>query len=216
MTKCLRQVLIIYKERRNMKKNIAIVVLILSFSLIESNINANEVDWPSLKKAFENYVNYPSSENASKVINLLPDNDTSYTDTKESDEIFLFVQKWNQLGMIERQVISKDRNAVKLAFKLLALAGGEFGENLDIILGTLIRIDPKLFLEELKVAMPQIRCLDGLLGNKGFVYCDRHEAMCLETTLRIEALESVKDTTLEDIRNICIKELNDQYNRYCK
>ncbi len=118
--------------------------------------------------------------------------------------------------MLERQVLSKDRVAVKLAFRLRSIADGGFSEDLSIVLGTLIRIDPKLFLEELRNAKPQVQRLGPLLANEGAVYVDRMRAQCLENQLRIESLESVKDPSLDNIRNKCIEVLMETYTRYCK
>ena len=118
--------------------------------------------------------------------------------------------------MLERQVFSRDRVAVKLTFKLRSIADGGFSEDLDIMLGTLVRIDPKLFLEELSSAKPEVQQLDHLLANEWAIYVDRMDAQCLENQLRIKSLESIKDTSLKKIKYRCIETLNKIYTKYCK
>ena len=84
------------------------------------------------------------------------------------------------------------------------------------MLGTLIRIDPQLFLEELKNAKPEVQRLSPLLANEGAVYVDRMRAQCLENQLRIASLEGVTESSLKNIRNICIEVLKGTYSNYCK
>lgn len=161
-------------------------------------------DWDKLLRAWEAYLNYPSSDNADKVTALLPDTGhISYIggkgDESEIDSV------WNNLGTLEYQMYASDRSAVRLAFRLYSIADGAFAEELDIILGRLIRINARLFLEELKNNYRLALGLDGLVGNFGYEqhYGDDN----LETTLRIEALKRVTNPKLKSIRDECIKAL---------
>jgi hypothetical protein len=89
----------------------------------------------------------------------------------------------------------------------MKIADGTFAESLEIALGQLIRIDPTLFLRELKEAKDQIIGLGGLTGNYGDVFVDKIEAHRLETARRIDSLEGITDPALKEIRNECILEL---------
>jgi hypothetical protein len=166
-----------------------------------------KVDWVKLGAAWENYMDYPSSENADKVYNLLPaQGHFNYThEHQEEDETSELI--YSNLKMLERQIYSSDRHAVKLGFRLFTIADGGFAEYLDDILGSLIRINPRLFLEELKENRDIIMGLDGLLGNFGDPYVDRMKAHDLEASLRVKALRSVKDKSLKSLRDECIRTL---------
>ena len=130
--------------------------------------------------------------NATHVIDLLPESGhVEYTSERKEQEAIEFV--YQNLDMLERQVISRDPHAIKLAFRLMTIADGAFAEGLEIVLGQLIRIDPALFLRQLKEAEDQIIGLGGLIGNYGDIYVDKIEAHRLETDKRIYALEGVTD-----------------------
>lgn len=163
-------------------------------------------DWRGIQGAFTAYVEYPSGANAKKVVSLLPNGEhIQYTNEKSEAEATEFV--YQKLNMLERQVISRDPDAVELAFRLKTIADGAFAEDLDIVLGQLIRIDPRLFLQQLKIALSGIGRLDALVGNYGDVYVDKFAAQRLETDRRTDALESVSDPALQAIRDECIGEL---------
>ena len=92
-----------------------------------------------------------------------------------------------------------------MAFKMMNIADGGFAEDLDIMLGQLIRVDPRLFLGELKRSGRTVT--GGLVGNFGGEYVDKMKAQQLEITMRIAALQSVRDPELRAIRDRCVKEL---------
>ena len=72
--------------------------------------------------------------------------------------------------MLERQIISGDRQAIRLAFSLTSVADGAYEEDLEIILGSLLRINPKLFIDVLTEFYNTFAEIDGLVGNEGEVY----------------------------------------------
>ena len=106
--------------------------------------------------------------------------------------------------MLERQVEARDPEAVRLAFALYSVMDGAAMEDLDIMLGKLIRIDAALFLRELSRRSDRTKYLEGLLGNQGEELVDRIRAKCLETKLRITALERVSDSDLRQLRDECL------------
>jgi hypothetical protein len=146
---------------------------------------------------WETYLEYPSPENATLVRNA------QYTDSSVRDQSLA----WD-LSLLEVQVISRDREAVRLAFRLFAESDGEYSEILDIMLGRLIRIDPMLFLEELKGQEQNTKEMGGLLGNVGQEYVDRLGGRIYEVEQRIAALMTVTDPELLEIRAACVDELN--------
>ena len=173
------------------------------------------VNWAALKSAFEEYANYPTGDNAKKAIDLLPSEHISYTGAEDEDETIKFIYKRYQLGMLERQVISGERQAVRLAYNLISIADGAFAEDLNIMLGQLIRINPTLFLEGLYEYQGLVERFDALAGNKGDVYVDRLKAQCYEMQLRIDSLSKVEAPHLKYVNNKCIEALSDSLKRYC-
>lgn len=151
---------------------------------------------------WETYLDYPTSENAALVQNA-----------EYSDSISFPEHLYQDLWLLEVQVISCDREAVRLAYRLLRESDGHYSETLDIILGRLIRIDPVMFLEELRDHRKEVVRLDALLGNQGNPYIDRFGAKRYETEERISALESVTIPGLREIRDECLIELKDKLER---
>ena len=190
---------------------ICIAVILTQSSILVSGCKAKSsvtVNWAELSKAWEKYLDYPSSENARKVSKILPDSEL-VTATNSQEEINVTDTIWNTLTVLERNVYSSDISAVNLGFHLHSIADGGFSEALDMILGALIRINAKLFLEQLQLNRPLIKRLDALVGNL-VDYALTNEAARLETSLRIEALKKVKDSKLRKIRAECIEELERQ------
>lgn len=169
------------------------------------------VDWDKVHQAWEAYLSYPSGEKAYKVAALLPGSVWHPGDQVDKEKFEgVFYRMEGTLGFLERQVYSSDQAAVRLAFRLYSIADGSFAEALDILLGALIRINPRLFLEELSNNRPLVLRLDSLVGNTGPEYVDRSQADRLEMSLRVRALERVKGRSLRKTRDECIRALEDQ------
>jgi hypothetical protein len=181
------------------------------FLVIAPSVNATQpeapVDWAELHRAFTVYCHYPSDKNAIEVMRSVPNGSVEYSGAEQEHDTIDFI--YDNLGMLKRQVLSRDPNAVRLAFRLKTIADGAFAEDLDILLGRLIRIDPTLFVRQLK-EYGKVNRLDGLVGNLGDAYVDRFDAQRLEIKKRIRALESVSDPALKELADQCIKELKHQ------
>jgi hypothetical protein len=162
------------------------------------------VDWDGIRKAFAIYCDSPSAKHAVHVMRLLPRSRVEYTGRKKENDAIDFV--YDHLGTLRQRVLSRDLSASKLAFRLMTIADGAFAEDLDILLGQIIRIDPALFLQELK-GYGRVGRLDALVGSLGDSYVDRIDAQRLEIKKRIQALSSVKDPAVKELRDECIKEL---------
>jgi hypothetical protein len=154
---------------------------------------------------WESYLELPSPANAAAV------QEVTYSDPPSFNPIL-----WDELLILQTQVFSSDQAAVSLAFRLLARSDGHFSEELCVMLGRLIRIDPALFLQELKSHPEFMVRLDGLLGNHGGAYVDRFAAQRYETERRIEVLMSVTDPGLRHIRDRCVAELRTQLDALLK
>ncbi len=145
---------------------------------------------------WEEYLQRPTSERAVRVQNRTYSGTTVDPTQQEED-----------LRLLEVQVLSRDPEAIRLAFRFRATADGHIGEILDIMLGRLIRLDAQLFLRETLRAGAASRRLDSLVGSCGPAYVDRSEAQSYERGRRIAALQAVSETALRPLRDKCIAAL---------
>ncbi len=200
------------KERvmQNIKFKMFLIIFINIFafsSLFASEESAKSISWNKLHRAWVAYIEYPSTDNAKYVYELLPLRSIKYTGSTNEKKIIELI--YGELGILERQIYASDPNAVAVAFKLFSISDGGFSSALCMILGSLIRINPKLFLQELKRHRSIIIRLDALVGNFGTEYVDKMKAHDLESKLRIEALKNVLDPNLTNTKNECIAALKD-------
>ncbi len=161
-----------------------------------------QIDMANFGKAWEEYSADPTSDNALKVYALLPDG--------RDKEIRLQVEVRplinNSLSVLESQIFSGERNALKVAFRLFTIADNALKEGLARIIGNLIRFDARLFLQELKNHYELI--------DLSFIVCSFQFSLTgdipgqeLEKKARIRALEYVEDADLSDLQKECIKSL---------
>ncbi|MCX6835092.1 MAG: hypothetical protein NTW07_08165 [candidate division Zixibacteria bacterium] len=168
------------------------------------------VDWKRISTLWEGYLEYPSSDNALLVYNALPKCGASLANLPQTEDRNEAIEKfYDELAMLEVQVCTRDRNAVRLAFRLMPISDGAFAEWLDIMLGRLIRIAPRLFLEELAAHRDCVTGIGPLVGNQGGEFVDRFRAMSLESQLRFQALDSIPDTQLANVRKECLNALRE-------
>ena len=151
-----------------------------------------------IAEKFEDYSNNPNDNSATAVISAFEDLKIDRTHAafgKTTDKIY----QYQNMGMLERQVLSSHALSVKLAFKLKLVSDGAFSQDLDIILGQLIRINPELFLTELKSSKSKNRLRSFL--NYGGPYVDRISAQCHESILRAQALKSTDPDLAPDLKS---------------
>jgi hypothetical protein len=153
-------------------------------------------------KAWEEYIANPTSDNALKVYSLLPDGKDS--EIRLQVEVRPLIN--NSLSVLESQIFSEDRNALKVAFRLFTIADNELKEGVARIIGNLIRFNARLFLQELKNHY-------GLV-DLSFIVCSFQLSLVgdipgqeLEKKARIKALEYIEDADLSDLQKECIKAL---------
>lgn len=171
-----------------MKLSIAVTALLIALTGPPTVANSS-TPW-------EEYLEYPTPQNASKVTKI------SYSPGVDAAK-----QVFEDLALLEVQMISGDRAAVRLGFRLLKAADGHLAQTLDIMLGRLIRISPRLFLEELKASGAEATGLANLVGNFGEPYLDREIAQAYEAKVRIAALERVQDPGLTTVRDASVRAL---------
>jgi hypothetical protein len=115
-----------------------------------------------------------------------------------------------------RNIESKDQKSTRFAFYLLKHADGAFSEDLSITIGKLIRIDPELFLQEFNNAINAgsvKSCkMSTILGDE---FIDLPKAQCREIIKRIESIDSVRESILNDAKGKCKGELQAALNELC-
>jgi len=165
--------------------------------------------WADFEKAWDNYLIKPTHDNSVKAYNLLPDKvmGDDYPDGGQTGRIF------SKIDQLDKLVQQGNRDALRLAFKLFTIADGEYAEGLQIEIGKLINVNPKLFLQELKNQRHLIVNLDGLVGNLGQDYVDEFERQTKEKEKRIKSLHKVSDKDLIKTRDDCLTELDKQVKR---
>jgi hypothetical protein len=90
-------------------------------------------------------------------------------------------------------------------------ADGAVAEEIDIILGKVVRSNPKLFLEGLSQSWRANcgSCLPGLVGNTGDELVDRFRDQLKELKARRRALQGVTAQELLPLRDKCLRALDD-------
>lgn len=188
----------------------AILFLLLAgFSVCTA---ASEPNWAEIASRIDAYTTYPSPENARSAIAMLPDKQVTFSGSAEESKANEAIYARRPMAVLEKQVLRRDQASVELAFRLMNIADGAFAEDLDIIVGKLVKVDPVLFLTELqRTKRPD---LEGLVLNLGDAYVDETESTCAEWRLRKKALQRVKVTGLEVIKQRVIETI-DKESSHC-
>jgi hypothetical protein len=178
-----------------------IIALMMSFSL-GSMYEQSSPNWEILRKGWEDYLSYPSSENATKMAFLLPDKPIGHDKTGSMVIQYIF----DTIGIVEYGIFLSDKSAVKLAYRLINISDGAYTELLLLDLSSLVRINPKLFLEELKSHRHSdaVRRLGLIAFADSFFSFAEPSADKLERQLKIQELETVKAPELIAIRDECL------------
>lgn len=154
---------------------------------------------PRQQTPWERYLSEPSPENAARVTAL------QYSESRSPSD------RERDLSLLEVQVVSGDREAVRLALRLLPQSDGHVTETLCIMLGRLIRVDPRLLLTEVGEHLEVPDLLDAIVTNFGAAYIDRPAAQIYEARQRINALESAQvDPELDAFRTECVDALRQE------
>ncbi len=165
-----------------------------------------EPNWAEIARRVEAYANDPSPGNAKSAIAVLPKEQVSFSGSPEESDANQKIYAEKPMAVLEQQVLKRDKMSVEMAFRLLNIADGAFAEDLDIILGKLVRVDPVLFLSELQRA--NSTGLAEVVLNVGDV--DEMERTCSEWRLRKEALQTVQAPNLQVIKQRAIRAIDEE------
>jgi hypothetical protein len=164
------------------------------------------VDWARLARAVQGYERAPGPEATAGIRKLLPPEGrrVRFGDSAGSEAFYQALE--HALPTFQRRREARDREAVRLGFDLRRVADGGLLEDLEVVLGALVRIDPRLFL--LEVSARKGPGSLGVVAVLGPVFVDKEDAVvCAEVARRIDALESVKDESLLAVQREAVEYL---------
>ncbi len=166
---------------------------------------SSELDWPVLAISVSDYADDPSPKNAQRVIDLIPEKHVPYENSDSKSKALGVIYAAVPMSALRSQVSAAEQTSVRLGFRMRNISDGAFTEDLNIILGRLIHIDPELFLFELDAVDPVY--VSGLVGNFGEDFVDQLEESCEEKDRRVESLKHINVASLEKIRGRVVKAL---------
>lgn len=148
---------------------------------------------PASAGEWERFLDEPSAAHARAINGGFTDDRTQYDDA---------------LAILENEVLAGNREVVRLVFRLVGETDGALKLELSQLLGRLIRVEPALFLDELKRA--GVGRIDSIVGSCGVAFVDRFRAQRHEEGRRLAALVTVGDPELAAVRERCLAELRRQ------
>ncbi|MGB8958667.1 MAG: hypothetical protein WCC00_06600 [Candidatus Aminicenantales bacterium] len=169
-----------------------------------------DIDWTTVREAFEAYCRLPSADNANTVLAALPDN-SSYRegDFEQFAAAFRYIHDGRPFRVLGKLVRKGDRLALRIAFKTMHVSvGGPYDEKWCDLIGRAIRVNPILFLEEFKMSGLERAWLDLISGGYGSADEGYRELSSKEILLRIKALKTVDRSDLSELRDAGITILN--------
>lgn len=116
------------------------------------------------------------------------------------------------VSALESKAQAGERESIRQLFGLLFHSDGAVTEAIQIALGKVITRHPQKFLEELQERgiTANSTFLEGLLGNLGEPFVDNFKGQVEELKTRRAALLSVDEVSLQDVRDQCVNELDDE------
>lgn len=171
---------------------------------------ASKTPWLEIAHRISEYSAKPSPSTAISAANTISKTPVSFSNSAEESKANDVIYTNETMLVLEQRVLMKERESVELAFRIKNIADGAFSEDIDVLLGQLIRIDPRLFLSELQRANVPLEGISGLVGNLGEDYVDEPEKQCAEIDLRKKALSSVVQMPLQNTKEQAIKALNER------
>ncbi len=188
------------------KKVFVINIIFLYF--VFSKVNADENIWL-------NFINNPNKTNYEICLKDLNDSLSTNQYLKDNTPAFLSLTKNGVLEKIFRLIENGNIYASQLCLDFYPLFQGypNYTERFGIPFGKLLKIDPESFLSLLNSYYnkddPYVKNLNRFLSSYGDEFVDRPHNMLKETQERIEALKSVQNENLKNIKIKCIKSLEE-------
>lgn len=173
---------------------LAFLLVLMAFDL------RAETPWLEISRLITEYAANPSPATAGAALSAIPESPVLFSASPHESEANQAIYVPSTMQALKRLVLMKERESVALALRMRNIADGAFLEDLDIILGQLIRPAPELFLAEVQHAKVSRTAMRGLVGNLGDAFVDQTERQCMELTLREKALASVAQPSLSETK----------------
>lgn len=161
----------------------------------------NELDKEKTISTAKAFLNYPSLENSRALRNTIPKSPaipiTAYSPIDLEDDY----------RILENEAFAGNRYAVEVICRLLRFRDGISGKIYEATLGNLIRINPRLYLQVVKEYQEQPHVFESARGYGLEYYSFEHAIACIYEA-RIQALQSVEDPDLLEIRDASIRYLS--------
>lgn len=189
------------------RKYLSTLFMIIFVSVGCYSENQSNIDWKRVNNLWEKYVKLPSGSLANEICMILSDH--RLDDKERTMRDALFENIWDNLDVIEKMILEKDRNSLRLAFKLVNFSDGGFAEDLSDVFSTAIKSHPGLFLDEIELQdIPLKEDVLHLICGFGSDFWDKDiNALIKEMNLRINSFKRVKSKKLIKIRDRCVSVL---------
>ena len=187
----------------------AICCFLNGSSNAKAHVSQN-IAWESILKAFDEYFNLPSTENAKKVLIRLP-RERPDTISRDTGQALDYIISADNYGILILESMAGDRYSIEILFRLRNFSDGGFSETLDGTLGNILRINPKLFLDVLLDYLDTsfIKRCGVPVAFPGYAYDVHPDARRYDLEKRIEALDRILDPKYAEIKHICIKTIRE-------
>ena len=191
------------------KMAVVLFVFLLNFSADQENTKQT-TNWATVREAFEAYCKSPSADNANKILAALPNNFSNREgDFDQWVSAVNYVYKGQPFRVMDELVRKGDKLALRVACKTLFMSDAAFGEDLCGLIGRAIRVNPRLFLEEIKLSSLDSDILGSILAGNIDADEYRPEVVNKEIQLRIKSLKTVNRPDLLELRDVCIIKLKE-------
>ena len=168
------------------------------------------IDWDIVKSTYIDYLKHPTPDNGKRLLEALPQ---EKTEDEKGDASGAVDYIHNDYTAFEERVLRGDITLIEAAFRLLNFLDGAFAKEVSETLGDLATRNPWLFLDYL------YRYRNSRYVKKAGppVFGTRHEDKAediLEWKRRIKALSAVEETRYRQIRDDCIRLLEEAIKKY--
>lgn len=164
--------------------------------------------WEKLLSVYDAYIECPSQERARSLIKALP-HDAPAEESGDAEAALFHIFSIDYHPVLREEAESGVEEAAEIYFRLLNITDGLYTVNVGSMLGFILRNHPQMFLNLLNKykSIKRIR-----MWGYPIEFIGAGHNMHLKATLhilkkRIEALETVQDGDLTDLRDACIGQL---------
>lgn len=167
-----------------------------------------DLDWSGVLPVFEQYFNYPAPENAKAVLSVLPKERPGKV-LGDTSRALGYINSAETYGILALESEAGDRYSAEILFRLLAITDVPETKYIKSTLGSIVRLNPRLFLEVLYEykGTSSMKTAGYPVAYLGDAYLNRPCASRHELEKRIEALERVDDQKYIELKQTCLSEL---------